>query len=61
MTKYFPANMSIPADYQVSGLGFFCRAELRVEKTISFPVRIRLGSTEYVNYLESKPNSRKSF
>jgi hypothetical protein len=40
-------------------IGFFCQKEWQIERITSIPFRFRLGSLDYVNYLEQKPNAGK--
>ena len=49
----------LPGSFYSGHLSFFCRKEIQLEKTISIPLRFRLGSLGYVDYLEQKPNSVK--
>lgn len=44
----------VTAAYYVSNLGFFCRKEWQVEKSIRIPLKLRLGSLDYVDRLEGK-------
>jgi hypothetical protein len=47
----------LPANYYSNHLGFFCKKEIQVEKVTGIPFRFRLGSIDYTNYLEQKPNA----
>jgi len=44
----------VRADLYVQNLGFFCKKEWEFEKSVHIPIRFRLGSLEYCNYLEGK-------
>lgn len=48
---------SVAPDYYCKSLGFFCQQELKFEKATAIPLRFRLGSVTYTDYLEQKPNA----
>lgn len=45
--------------YYSESPGFFCQQEFKFQRKTSVPLRFRLGSMDYVNYLEQKPNAIK--
>ncbi|HEV7780332.1 MAG TPA: hypothetical protein VGO58_03650 [Chitinophagaceae bacterium] len=47
------------ASYYPMSLGFICTKELQLDRITPIPFRFRLGSLEYVNWLEQKPNARR--
>jgi hypothetical protein len=56
-TPRFSLLNLIPATYYLTHLGFICKKELQLDKVMAIPLRFRLGSLAYVNYLEQKPNA----
>jgi hypothetical protein len=50
-------TMTLSPSFGSDHLGLFCKKELQLEKFTSMPFRFRLGSLDYVNYLERKPNA----
>lgn len=51
----------LPSAWYSTQLGFFCKKEWQLEKMIAVPFRFRIGSLDYVNYLEQKPNTVKPY
>ncbi|GLR15712.1 hypothetical protein GCM10007940_03270 [Portibacter lacus] len=49
-------NSSMPLIYSYDKLSLFCKFEEKVARNSNVNMRFRLGSLDYVNYLEQKPN-----
>jgi hypothetical protein len=49
----------LPQNFYATHLGFFCKQELQMQKRTRLNVAVRLGSKDYVDYLEQKPNTRR--
>lgn len=56
----FKSIKTIPSDYYVNGLGFYCRKEWQFQKLTKLPLFIRLGDKDYVDFMEGKKYSRKN-
>jgi hypothetical protein len=58
-TRELPKNQLVNANFYANNLSFFCRQELKIAKATQYklPIAFRLGSLQYVNYLECKPNA----
>ena len=44
----------IPGDLYIRDFGFFCKQEYQFEKKAHIPLKFRLGSLAYCNFLEGK-------
>lgn len=50
---------TVPPQFYTQHLSFFCQKELQIQKVTGLPLFIRLGTKEYVDYLEQKPNAKR--
>jgi hypothetical protein len=51
-------SMQLKSSY-IKTLGVICKVEYKFEKVTLIPLRLRVGSLDYTNYLEQKPNALK--
>lgn len=47
----------LPRNFYSQHLGYFCKKEVQLQRSLSLPLFIRLGSKEYVDYMEGKLNA----
>jgi len=47
----------LPQNFYSQHIGFFCKKEVQIQKLTKLPFYFRLGSAQYTDYLEKKPNS----
>ena len=50
---FFPIGKNLYPQH----LNFFCKKEWQFEKMTTIPLRLRIGSLDYTNYLEMKLNA----
>ncbi|MCB0642424.1 MAG: hypothetical protein KDC44_12325 [Phaeodactylibacter sp.] len=47
-------SLDMPKAYSYDHLAFFCKMEVQIEQSLQLPLKFRLGSVDYVNWLEQK-------
>jgi hypothetical protein len=48
-------------DLSILNWGEICRIEYKFEKVTGIPLKVRIGSLDYTNYFEKKPNALRSW
>ena len=51
------STIVLPANFSCTQLGFFCKKEMKFESATKIPLRLRLGSLQYNDWLEGKKNA----
>ena len=59
LTPVFSFLSPVAKDFSTNQLGIVCKKEFEFEKKTSIPLRLRIGSLDYTNYMEQKPNALK--
>lgn len=49
----------LPQNFYSTQVGYFCKKEVQLQKITALPFFVRLGSKEYVDWMERKPNAIK--
>lgn len=49
----------LPQNFYTQHLSFFCKKEDQLQQRTGLNLFFRLGTKDYVDYLEQKPNARK--
>jgi hypothetical protein len=47
----------VPANFYVKNLGFFCKQELKFQAATQLPIKFRVGSVQYTDWMEGKNNA----
>jgi len=47
----------VPANFYVENLGFFCKQELKFQAATQLPIKFRVGSVQYTDWMEGKNNT----
>jgi hypothetical protein len=54
LATHFLKKQKMPAAFCAAELPFFCKIEFKMDKKSAIPIRVRLGSLAYVDWLEGK-------